>query len=109
MTRSRRRTSATPAPRGRNRAAVTFYNDLLQALSRCGFTRRPEQTPREFARHVLQHGGERFHCVLALTDVFERVRYGGGDISQEQFNQLQEALDQLREQSFVLPATNKES
>jgi len=104
------RRSGIPANlKGRNRAAVTFYNDLLHALSRCGYVRRPEQTPREFAMHVLRIGGERFRCVLDVTDVFERVRYGGGDVSQDQFNQLQTALDHLREQAFVSTAPARES
>ncbi len=107
--RSSRRSGIPANLKGRNRAAVTFYNDLLHALSRCGYVRRPEQTPREFAMHVLRIGGERFRCVLDVTDVFERVRYGGGDVSQDQFNQLQTALDHLREQAFVSAAPARES
>lgn len=107
--RSGRRGGIAANLKGRNRAAVTFYNDLLHALSRCGYVRRPEQTPREFATHVLRVGGERFRCVMDVTDVFERVRYGGGDVSQDQFNQLQTALDHLREQAFVSTAPARES
>ncbi|MGD0094351.1 MAG: transglutaminase domain-containing protein, partial [Planctomycetota bacterium] len=90
-----------PAGTVRARAAVAFYNDLLQVLSRRGFVRKPGQTPREFAAHVLRHGGQAFKAVLAVTEIFESVRYGGREISQEEFNRLQDALDYLRELTFV--------
>jgi hypothetical protein len=83
-----------------SRAAIAFYNDLLHALSRRGFTRRPGQTPREFAEQVVRRGGEAFKPVLVVTEVFENMRYGGGDLSQEEFNTLQNALDNLRDLSF---------
>ena len=38
---------------------------------------------------------------MGVTEVFEGVRYGGREISQEEFNRLQEALDNLRELTFV--------
>ena len=100
----RRGRSAAPrrtAGAVRARAAVAFYNELLQALSRRGFVRKPGQTPREFAALVLRHGGQAFQAVLVVTEVFESVRYGGREISQEEFNRLQEALDHLRELTFV--------
>ncbi len=81
--------------------AEAFYNDLLQVLSRRGFVRRPGQTPREFADFVVRRGGEAFQPVLVVTSVFEQVRYGGVEISQDDFNQLQTALDKLRELAFV--------
>lgn len=95
-----------PAPRwtagtARARATVAFYNDLLQALSRRGFVRKPGQTPREFAAQVLRQGGGAFQAVLVVTEIFESVRYGGREISQEEFNRLQEALDNLRELTFA--------
>ena len=100
------RRGRAPAPRrtaaaARARAAMAFYNDLLQTLSRRGFVRKPGQTPREFAAHVLRHGGQAFKSVLVVTEVFENVRYGGREITQEEFNRLQEALDNLRELTFV--------
>ena len=80
--------------------AVAFYNDLLQALSRRGYSRRPGQTPREFAETVLRRGGEAFAPVRDVTDIFEAVRYGGGELEQGEFNRLQEALDKIREMTF---------
>lgn len=100
LRRSTRRKSGTGTGTGRVRAAVSFYNELLQVLSRRGFVRRPGQTPREFAEWVIKRGGIGFAPVQIVTDVFESVRYGGVELSQEEFNRLQNALDGLRELTF---------
>jgi hypothetical protein len=101
LRRGRRRAPRFGAGTARSQAALAFYNDLLQVLSRRGFVRKPCQTPREFAEHVVRHGGDAFKAVLVVTDVFESVRYGGMEITQEEFNRLQTALDRLRELTFV--------
>ncbi len=95
-----RRKHANASGGGRARAAVAFYNDLLQALSRRGFSRRPGQTPREFADSVLKRGGATYAPVRDVTEIFEAVRYGGGELGQEEFNRLQEALDTIREMTL---------
>jgi len=104
LKRGPRRIGSLSTSAGRARAAVAFYNDLLQVLSRRGFTRKPGQTPREFAEFVLRRGGDAFQPVLVVTNVFEQVRYGGVDVSQDDFNALQTALDKLRELTFAAPA-----
>ena len=98
--RTARRKYAAAGGGARSRAAVAFYNDLLHALSRRGYSRRPGQTPREFADAVLRRGGEAFAPVRDVTDIFEAVRYGGGELEQEEFNRLQDALDKIREMTF---------
>ena len=98
--RNARRKYAATGGGARSRAAVAFYNDLLQALSRRGYSRRPGQTPREFADAVLRRGGAAFAPVREVTDIFEAVRYGGGELEQEEFNRLQDALDKIREMTF---------
>ena len=40
--------------------------------------------------------------MLTVTQIFETVRYGGEEISQEDFNSLQKSLDNLRELTFIL-------
>ncbi|HEY3322304.1 MAG TPA: transglutaminaseTgpA domain-containing protein [Planctomycetota bacterium] len=107
MRRGRPRAGRTAPGALRARAALSFYNDLLQVLSRRGFVRRPGQTPREFAEHVLRYGGEAFRSVLVVTAVFESVRYGGAEITQEEFNALHVALDHLRELTFVSGPVSK--
>ena len=98
--RNTRRKHALSAGGPRARAAVAFYNDLLQALSRRGFARRPGQTPREFAESVLRRGGAAYAPVREVTKIFETVRYGGGELEQDEFNRLQDALDRIREMTF---------
>ena len=98
--RNTRRKYAASAGGARSRAAVAFYNDLLHALSRRGYSRRPGQTPREFADAVIRRGGESFAPVRAVTDIFEAVRYGGDELQQDEFNRLQDALDKIREMTF---------
>ena len=84
----------------RTRAAVAFYNDLLSVLSRRGYVRRPGQTPREFAELVVKRGGADFQPVMTVTEIFESVRYGNVDVSQDDFNALQKSLDRLKELTF---------
>ncbi|MFH0938895.1 MAG: transglutaminaseTgpA domain-containing protein [Planctomycetota bacterium] len=100
--RNLRRSGVLPLAWVRARAAVAFYNDLLQMLSRRGFVRRSNQTPNEFAEFVVKRGGEAFKPVLTVTEIFESVRYGGKDLSQEDFNRLQNMLDKLRELTFIV-------
>jgi hypothetical protein len=84
----------------RTRAAVAFYNDLLSVLSRRGYVRRPGQTPREFAELVVKRGGADFQPVMTVTEIFESIRYGNVDVSQDDFNALQKSLDRLKELTF---------
>jgi hypothetical protein len=63
--------------------------------------RQPGQTPREFAELVLKRGGDPFKPVMIVTEIFEAVRYGGAELSQDEFNRLQNALDTLRELTFL--------
>ncbi|MCZ7647389.1 MAG: DUF3488 and transglutaminase-like domain-containing protein [Planctomycetota bacterium] len=79
----------------RAKAAVSFYNELLQVLSKKGFMRRAGQTPREFADAVLKRGGETYEPVVLVTRLFERVRYGGEDIGEDELLRLKDALGQL--------------
>ncbi|MBE7462495.1 MAG: DUF3488 domain-containing protein [Planctomycetes bacterium] len=81
----------------RARAAVSFYNELLQVLSKRGFMRRLGQTPREFAEAVVRRGGQDLVPVLTVTSLFERVRYGGEDIGEAELNDLRQALGRLSE------------
>ncbi|HYG75434.1 MAG TPA: transglutaminase domain-containing protein [Planctomycetota bacterium] len=106
LRRGRRRVYKGSSGTGRTQAALSFYNDLLQVLSRRGFVRKPGQTPREFAEFVVRQGGEQFASVLLVTSVFESVRYGEAEMSQDEFNSLQNALDHLRDLTFGTPGTS---
>jgi transglutaminase-like putative cysteine protease len=95
--RSERRRAGAIAFAPRMRAAVAFYQELLQVLQRRGYVRPRGQTPREFAAAVVRRGGEPLRPILALTDAFERVRYGGEELPDAEQEQLRRALGGLRE------------
>ena len=81
----------------RAKAAVTFYNELLQVLSKRGYVRRLGQTPREFAEAVVRRGGAALGPVTLVTTMFERIRYGGEDINDEELEQVRQAFHTLQE------------
>jgi transglutaminase-like putative cysteine protease len=81
----------------RARAAVSFYNEYLRLLAKRGMHRRPGQTPREFALTIRRRGGTRFDGAAEVTRLYERVFYGGADLTQNEFNRLQTVFDGLRE------------
>ncbi|MHC5037200.1 MAG: transglutaminase TgpA family protein, partial [Planctomycetota bacterium] len=54
--------------------SLTFYVELLVALRKLGYIRRPSQTPAEFARGVLTSEPE-LSAVQFVTDLFHLVRY----------------------------------
>lgn len=90
----KRRAGPANLPRA-SRVAVTFYQELLHVLSRHGFLRRPGQTPREFAASVVRRGGDAFLPALVVTQVFERVRYGGEEPTSLELDDLRAAMDFL--------------
>jgi hypothetical protein len=92
-TERRRAAAFTISPR--MRAAVVFYQELLLVLQRRGYVRTRAQTPREFALAVVRRGGESLRPVLALTEAFERVRYGGEELPGSEMEDLRRALQAL--------------
>jgi len=80
----------------RAKAAVTFYNDLLHVLSKRGYVRRLGQTPREFSEAVVRRGGAALGPVTLVTTLFERIRYGGEDISAAELEQVRQAFNTLQ-------------
>jgi hypothetical protein len=59
--------------------------------------RRRTQTPREFARAVVLRGGKALAPVLTVTEVFERVRYGGDRMSAGEEEAVRQALRTVQE------------
>jgi hypothetical protein len=74
------------------RSAVLFYERLIEVLARRGIHRSPEQTPREFASSVGLKEAE------AITDAYNRVRYGADRLSQFEQKQIEEILLRLEQQ-----------
>ena len=57
--------------------ATRLYLRFLRKLARAGFTRDPGEAPRDFARRVLRRRPDLQPSVLAITDLYERISYGG--------------------------------
>ncbi|HEX8500112.1 MAG TPA: DUF3488 and transglutaminase-like domain-containing protein [Pyrinomonadaceae bacterium] len=67
-------------------AVVEFYERMSASLASRGLSRRPDQTPLEFAEAV---GTPE---VLAITKAYNRVRFGGEGLSAAEGRQVEEWL-----------------
>ena len=74
---------------------LTFYDDLTRLLGRHGFSRPASQTPREFAGSLSHLPGETYGAVVALTEIFYRVRYGQGRLTGRRQRLIGRSLDSL--------------
>jgi hypothetical protein len=74
-------------------AAVEFYQRLLVALSRRGLTRENNQTPLEFA------GGLELQQALTITRAYNRVRFGGEQLSEKEIREIENELKRLEAES----------
>lgn len=70
-------------------AAVEFYVRMTRALAARGLARREHETPLEFARSVGMPE------VLAVTDAYHRVRYGGQGLSESESTRVEEWLRRI--------------
>lgn len=84
-----------PAEARRLARQLAFYDDLLRLLYRHGIQRRTSQTPREFARSLAFLPREAFDAVHGLTEIFYRVRYGGGRLTSRRRRWLAHAIDRV--------------
>lgn len=71
-------------------SAILFYNEMLDILRRQGCSKRPGQTPLEFAQEVSR--GE----VLQITELYNRVRYSGAALDNSQRLEVRQLLTKLR-------------
>lgn len=70
-------------------SAVVFYERLLRLLASRGVNREPGLTPLEFA------GGLDFQPALAITRAYNRVRFGGQQLSENEVREIERALKEL--------------
>jgi hypothetical protein len=77
------------------RPSLAFYRRLDDILRKRGYRRAPAVTPAEFARHVLEDGGERYRPVAVVTEAFCRVRYGGQKLTSAERADIRHALAAL--------------
>jgi transglutaminase-like putative cysteine protease len=74
-------------------SAVEFYERLTRLLKARGISRGPDQTPLEFATSL------GWKEVLRITEMYNRVRFGGQDLSAAEIHNLEEALSNLQRDS----------
>jgi transglutaminase-like putative cysteine protease len=70
-------------------AAVEFYQRLMNLLARRGVKRDPELTPLEFAV------GLGLQPAISITRAYNRVRFGGQELSPAELWEVERALSQL--------------
>ena len=74
-------------------AVVEFYGRMTKALAAKGLARREHETPLEFAQAV---GTPE---VLAITDAYHRVRYGGRGLTAAESSSVEEWLRRIEGES----------
>jgi hypothetical protein len=70
-------------------STVVFYQRLLALLARRGVQRDPDLTPLEFA------SGLDVEPVLSITRAYNRVRFGGQELSVAELREIERELGQL--------------
>ena len=70
-------------------SAVEFYQRLMRLLERRGMQRNPDLTPLEFAT------GLDLQPALAITRAYNRVRFGGQELSAAELREIDRALSEL--------------
>ena len=72
------------------RPAILFYQQMLSIVSRRGAVKRPDETPIEFAESLADP------LVRQITDVYNRVRFGGERLDEGQARQVARLLTELK-------------
>ncbi|MGH9871457.1 MAG: transglutaminase TgpA family protein [Pyrinomonadaceae bacterium] len=73
----------------RETSAVVFYQRLITLLERRGVQRNPDLTPLEFA------SGLDLQPALAITRAYNRVRFGGQQLSRAELREIERTLHEL--------------
>ncbi len=73
------------------RSAVVFYERMTQLLEQRGLQRDAFLTPLEFA------GATNLNPAISVTHAYNRVRFGGQQLSARELKEIEEALKQLEE------------
>ncbi len=88
---ARRAAAAEPEGQAGWRARIVrLYLRMARELARLGVRRRPDQTPREYARKLAPEA-----AAGELTDLFMRARYGSLDLSEPDFKSAQSASQSI--------------
>ncbi|MFN2596249.1 MAG: DUF3488 and DUF4129 domain-containing transglutaminase family protein [Pyrinomonadaceae bacterium] len=74
---------------GARRSSVAFYERMTRALASRGLKREPHQTPLEFA------GALSVPEALLVTRAYNRVRFGGRELSRDEAARVETWLDRI--------------
>lgn len=74
-------------------SAVVFYQRLMQLLERRGMQRDPNLTPLEFATAL------NLQPALSITRAYNRVRFGGQQLSRAELREIERTLSDLERES----------
>jgi hypothetical protein len=70
-------------------SVVVFYERMMQLLEQRGFQRDAYLTPLEFA------GATNLHAAMEVTRAYNRVRFGGQELSTREINEIERSLKEL--------------
>ncbi|MEO7659017.1 MAG: DUF4129 domain-containing protein, partial [Pyrinomonadaceae bacterium] len=76
--------------RKKHESIVEFYERMQRILSEKGFSRESYQTPAEFAHDL------GYPEAMAITDKYNRVRFGGKQLSANEADEIEGLLEKLR-------------
>lgn len=88
-------------------SGTAFYKRFVEVLDKHELVRKPQQTHREFAREVCgkfsvhPSAKEITATVHEITELFNGVRFGGMDLSDQQRDRAQEQVDLLEKKLGV--------
>jgi len=85
----RRGLSLSKQPTINDASPIVFYERLLALLARRGAKRDPDLTPLEFA------SGLDFQPALSITRAYNRVRFGGQQLSEKELREIERSLKRL--------------
>lgn len=73
---------------------VPFYGNMIRILEKKGYVRRPGLTPLEFARGIADGTGvgEGLSDIIRITELYNRVRYGGRPLNKDETMRVDEWL-----------------
>jgi len=77
------------------RGSVPFYEEMARLLRRRGHVRPPGVTPMEFAVRLSAGEPEEYGGVVYVTELYNRVRFGGRSVSREEEGRVREVLGRL--------------
>lgn len=87
--------SRRPGKRG-HAADVWFYKKMNDILARKGIKRPPSVTPVEFALRLSAERKGVFEGVLYITNTYNKARFGGHMVKEDELSALREALELLK-------------